>query len=55
MIKIHKKFSVYVALASWGTAAFMAQPTLASFVAHFAINPLLLALVIWLAHHEATS
>jgi hypothetical protein len=30
----------------------MAQPTLASFVAHFFINPVLLAGVIWLAHHE---
>jgi hypothetical protein len=49
---LHRKFSTYVALASWGTAAFMAQPTLASFVAHFLINPLLLAGVILLAHHE---
>ena len=50
---LHRKWSTYVALGSWGTAAFMAQPTLASFVAHFVINPALLATIIWLAHHEA--
>jgi hypothetical protein len=49
---LHKKFSTYFAFASWGIAAFMAQPTMASGVAHFLINPLLLAAVIWLAHHE---
>ncbi|QPF86990.1 hypothetical protein IC762_12120 [Bradyrhizobium genosp. L] len=49
---LHKKWSTYAALASWGTAAFMAQPTLASFAAHFVINPLILGAVIWLAHHE---
>ena len=49
----HKKWSTYAALASWGCAAFMAQPTLASFVVHFLINPMVLFIVIALAHHEA--
>lgn len=51
--KPHKKWSTYAALASWGAAAFMAQPTIASLVVHFAINPMILFIVIVLAHREA--
>ncbi|WP_439398462.1 hypothetical protein ACRQ5Q_14430 [Bradyrhizobium sp. PMVTL-01] len=51
--KPHKKWSTYAALASWGASSFMAQPTMASFVVHFAINPIILMMVIILAHHEA--
>lgn len=47
-----RKPSVYAALATWGATGFMAQPTLASGVVHLAISPLMLAGVIWLAHHE---
>lgn len=52
---LHKKWSTYGAFAIWGTAAFMAQPTLASFVAHFLILPGLIVGTLWLAHHEATA
>lgn len=52
--QLHTRFSTYGAFAIWGTAAFMAQPTLASFVAHFIILPLLIGGTLWLAHHEAT-
>jgi hypothetical protein len=47
--------SNYVAMGVWGAAGFMAQPTLASFIVHFAVLPLLLALTLWLAHLETRS
>ena len=49
---MHRRFSTYAAFASWGGAAFTSVPTAASFVVHFVINPIFLALVIWLAHRE---
>jgi hypothetical protein len=49
---MHRKWSTYAALVVWGTAGFMAQPTLASFAVHFFATPAALMLVIWLAHHE---
>jgi hypothetical protein len=53
--KFHTYFSLYVALAVWGTAGFMAQPTLASFLVHFALTPVLLFLLILIAHWEGRS
>lgn len=50
--RMHTKPSTYVAFVAWGSAGFMAQPTLASFAVHFAVTPLLLLAVIWLAHVE---
>jgi len=44
--------STYVALVVWGAAGFMAQPTIASFVVHFAFVPLALAGMLWMAHWE---
>ena len=49
---LHKKWSTYAALAVWGAAGFMAQPTFASFLVHFFLLPAGLLGVIWLAHHE---
>lgn len=44
--------STYIALVIWGATGFMAQPSIASFVVHFLIAPLLLLLALWLAHWE---
>lgn len=44
--------SVYVALVGWGCTAFTAQPYFASLFVHFFIFPVILGLVVWLAHHE---
>jgi hypothetical protein len=52
MIWHHRNYSTYAALVSWGLAAFMAQPTLASLFAHLVLNSAVLAAVIWLAHRE---
>lgn len=54
-IILRKKWSTFGGFAIWGTAAFMAQPTVASFVAHFVLLPLLIVATLWIAHHEATS
>lgn len=50
---IHTKPSTYVGLCVWGATGFMAQPSFASFIVHFAIAPALIFLTIWLAHWEA--
>lgn len=50
---LHKKWSTYTAFAVWGATGFMAQPTIASLAVHALLVPCLLALTIWLAHHEA--
>lgn len=47
--------STYAALAAWGVTGFMAQPTIASGFVHLVISPMILALVVWLAHHEGRS
>lgn len=47
-----KKPSVYMGLATWGASGFMAAPTLASGFYHIFIIPLMIALLIWMAHHE---
>jgi len=52
-MNFHTKPSVYLALVVWGATGFMAQPSFASFVVHLFIVPVLLFLVIWLAHYEA--
>ena len=51
---MHRRGSTYAALVAWGSAGFMAQPTLASFAVHFLIMPLVLLAVIWLAHREGS-
>jgi hypothetical protein len=45
-------WSTYAAFALWGSSAFTAQPTIASFVVHFGVCPVLLILVIFFAHNE---
>lgn len=47
-----KKPSTYVGIATWGASGFMAAPTIASGVYHLFVIPLLIASVIWMAHHE---
>lgn len=47
--------STYVALFVWGATGFMAQPSVASFLVHFLIAPVLLVLALWLAHWEGRS
>jgi hypothetical protein len=47
-----RRFSTYFALAIWGAAAFMAQPTIASLVVHFTVLPLFIILTIWTSHRE---
>ncbi len=47
---IHTRLSTYVAFAAWGTFAFMAHPTLASF-ACFVIATLLFVIALWLARY----
>lgn len=49
---LHKRWSTYGAFGIWGSTGFMAQPTFASLVVHIALVPALLALTLWLAHHE---
>lgn len=49
----HTKPSIYLAFAVWGATGFMAQPSFASFIVHLFIVPVLLGLIIWLAHWEA--
>lgn len=51
---MHTKPSTYVGLAAWGATGFMAQPSMASFLVHFIIAPVLIGATIWLAHWEAT-
>ena len=48
----HSYPSSYVALVVWGATGFMAQPTIASFVVHFALAPILLLVLLWLAHWD---
>lgn len=50
--KFHHYPSTYVGFVVWGTAGFMGQPTLASFVVHFGLLPILLFGCLWLAHRE---
>ncbi len=49
---VHKKFSTYIAIGIWVATGFMSQPTIASFVVHFAMVPVALALLIIIAHYE---
>lgn len=44
--------STYFAFLTWGVAGFMSAPTIASFVVHFFLVPVLLALTLFLAHRE---
>lgn len=48
----HSYPSSYLALIVWGAAGFMAQPTIASFAVHFILLPILLLVILWLAHWE---
>jgi hypothetical protein len=48
----HTYPSSYLALVVWGAAGFMAQPTIASFLVHFLLVPVLLYACLWLAHWE---
>lgn len=54
-IKVHP-FHMFpssaLALALWGITGFMAQPTLASVMIHLLMVPVLLMLMLWLAHWE---
>jgi len=47
--------SSYIGLIIWGATGFMAQPSFASFLVHFAIVPVLIFGALWLAHHEGKS
>jgi len=49
---MHRKWSTYAAFVVWGGAAFMSQPSIASFAVHFFILPPMLLALIWLAHRE---
>lgn len=50
--RVHKNFSTYAGLLVWGASGFMAQPTIASGLYHLFVLPALIALTIFLAHHE---
>jgi hypothetical protein len=52
MHPFHTYPSTYLACLIWGAAGFMGQPTMAAFLVHFVIVPILLLLVLWLAHWE---
>ena len=49
---LHRYPSTYLALVTWGAAGFMSAPTFAAFLVHFAVVPLSLASMLWLAHWE---
>lgn len=44
--------SSYVILVLWGSAGFGYQPSFATFLVHFIINPMLMLAALWLAHWE---
>lgn len=48
----HNYPSTYLALIAWVAAAFTAQPTIASLFVHFFVLPIMILLVLWLAHWE---
>jgi hypothetical protein len=55
--KISSKFwdrkpYIYFALVAWGCTAFTAQPYFASLFVHFFVFPVMLAVGMWLAHHD---
>lgn len=51
-MKIKLWLSVLLAIIAWCMAAFMAQPTIASFLVHFLCLPAVLGLMIVVAHWE---
>lgn len=54
-IKVHP-FHMFpssaLAVVVWGMASFMAQPTVASVMIHLLLLPIVLMLMLWLAHWE---
>lgn len=49
---LHRRWSTYAAIGTWGASGFMAQPTIASGLYHIFVIPILLAFIVFLAHHE---
>ena len=52
MTRLHKRWSTYATLVTWGAAGFMAQPSVASFVVHFTVIPAMVGVTIYLARKE---
>lgn len=52
MHPFHQYPSTYLAALVWGATGFMGQPTFASFLVHFCIVPIILLVILWLAHWE---
>jgi hypothetical protein len=55
MPHLHRKPSTILGFAIWGTAGFMGAPTIASFMVHFAILPVVIFVTLWLAHWEGAN
>lgn len=52
--RIHRHFSTYLAMATWGVACFVAAPIhLVGFITMLVVVPLMLAITVFIARFEA--
>lgn len=52
---MHRNYSTYLALVTWGAMAFTSQPNFSGLIVHFVISPVLIAGIIFLARTEGKS